>query len=277
MFGFLLFIYSDLNAGNIDSIKIDSLIYKLYYGRDHDPVPTVDDVYNLISRGRNNITISECERHMISCADKIYDSVISDTNHVDIIQARIIDDVLWSFDKSSRYNENIEKFYYKLYNSNYSRFIRYSSIMLFKYSNNWFQLANNVIDSMNIKYGEQRITLYRELIDMLKNTDPGKNDSIKYMAYKMINQEWTVFRHMDSIFTEKEPSYARSYQRLNFAKRIDSELVKIKARENKNYEKINSDLDLFKKGAPYAYKIYQMLKKQKNLTNYTPPVLDSMK
>jgi len=267
----------NINAEKKDSTEINNIIYKYYYGLENGPRPTFDDAHNVCKFYKITVSKTEFEKYMISCAMKIYDSVMSDTNHVDIIQTEIIDNVLWSFDLSTRYNENVEKLLFKLYYSNYSRFIDYSTRMLLKYSDKWFLLAKNIIDSAGTKYNNVDYDLCLELRDKMENANSLPSDSLIYMCYYMLSKRWDFTKEIDEPLAEKEPLYARSYQRLNFAKRVDSALVKIKARGNKKFKKIKSDLDLFKKEAPYEYKTYQMLKKRKDLTNYTPPVLGSRK
>lgn len=268
---------SNSSAEKTYSTEIDSCIYKLYYGRNDDPVPTVDDVYNMINKKQKNMTMAECERYMIICASKIYDSTMFDTNNVDIIQARIISDILWSFDISNRYNDNVEKFLYKLYNSDYSRFIEYSFRMLVKYSKNWFQFSKNVVDSINSKYHEQYSDLYYELNNKLLNSNENVNDSLKFITYYMMTKKWDVVIYLDSIFAIKEPLYANSIQRLDLIKRVDSVKVKANAKNDKKYRNVKFDPDVLKQSYPKLYRVYQMLIKQKGLTNYTPPQIDKKK
>ncbi|NLW33443.1 MAG: hypothetical protein GXY77_18505 [Fibrobacter sp.] len=238
------------------------------------PIENFQDVENVINKNINpEMTADEVENILLKMAEKEYMRFEEDTTQHNTVLF-CVTEILGTY-KSKK----TDVFLKKLYKTGNSRLMKMTLDYMILKSDEWFQCSKNIIDSMgNDKYNYTfRISFYRNLLKLLKikQKNESKIDSLKYIIYYALeNEHWGHVMKLESEYTLIEPDYAKSKQRLRILNKFENKDVKKFLNIRKEKLKTNSKYELYK-DIEIAYNTYLKLKKEKDLKNYSPPILSS--
>lgn len=253
----------------------DEIMNMINEGCEYHIFKDFQDLKNVINKNVNpEITADEVEHILLKMAEKEYVWFKKDTTQEYTILLFCISRILSTFE-----SKKTDVFLKKLYKTGNSRLMKMTLDYMILKSDEWFQCSKNIIDSMdNDKYNYTfRISFYRNLLKLLKikQKNESKIDSLKYIIYYALeNEHWGHVMKLESEYTLIEPDYAKSKQRLRILNKFENKDVKKFLNIRKEKLKTNSKYELYK-DIEIAYNTYLKLKKEKDLKNYSPPILSS--
>lgn len=235
------------------------------------PIENFQDVENVINKNINpEMTADEVENILLKMAEKEYMRFEEDTTqHSTVLFC--VTEILGTY-KSKK----TDVFLKKLYKTGNSRLMKMTLDYMILKSDEWFQCSKNIIDSMDIKYTSSfRLSFTRKLIKKME-TKNAAMDSIEYILYMNLlnNNDFGEILALDRVLATNNNTYAKSNQRIEILKKIDNKLMKKKLNIREERKKKDPNFGLYA-DEEIAYNTYLKLKKEKDLKNYSPPILSS--
>lgn len=250
----------------------DEIMNMINEGCEYHIFKDFQDLKNVINKNVNpEITADEVEHILLKMAEKEYVWFKKDTTQEYTILLFCISRILSTFE-----SKKTDVFLKKLYKTGNSRLMKMTLDYMILKSDEWFQCSKNIIDSMDIKYTSSfRLSFTRKLIKKME-TKNAAMDSIEYILYMNLlnNNDFGEILALDRVLATNNNTYAKSNQRIEILKKIDNKLMKKKLNIREERKKKDPNFGLYA-DEEIAYNTYLKLKKEKDLKNYSPPILSS--